>query len=46
MIPLVIFLLACLAVYLGTVLAAFSALLRFSLRMLAESSAGPRDLLS
>lgn len=46
MIPLVVFLLACLAVYLGTILAAFSALMRFSLRMLAESSAGPRDLLT
>jgi putative hemolysin len=45
-IPLVVFLLACLAVYLGTILAAFSALMRFSLRMLAESSAGPRDLLT
>ncbi len=46
MIPLVVFLLACVAVYLGTILAAFSALMRFSLRMLAESSAGPRDLLT
>lgn len=46
MIPLLVFLLACLAVYLGTILAAFSAVMRFSLRMLAESSAGPRDLLS
>ena len=46
MIPLVVFLLACLAVYLGTILAAFSALMRFSLRMLAQSSAGSRDLLS
>lgn len=45
MIPLVVFLLACVAVYLGTILAAFSALLRFSLRMLAESSAGSKDLL-
>lgn len=45
MIPLVVFLLACLAVYLGTILAAFSAIMRFSLRMLAESSAGSRDLL-
>jgi len=45
-IPLVVFLLACLAVYLGTILAAFSALMRFSLRMLAESSSGSRDLLS
>ena len=46
MIPLVVFLLACAAVYLGTILAAFSALLRFSLRMLAESSAGSKDLLT
>ena len=46
MIPLVVFLLACLAIYLGTILAAFSALMRFSLRMLAQSSAGSRDLLS
>jgi putative hemolysin len=44
-IPLTVFLLACLAVYLGTILAAFSALMRFSLRMMAESAAGPRDLL-
>ncbi len=46
MIPLLVFLLACLAVYLGTILAAFSALMRFSLRMMAESAAGPRDLLA
>ena len=45
MIPLLVFLLACVAVYLGTILAAFSALMRFSLRMMAESAAGPRDLL-
>ena len=45
MIPLVVFLLACVAVYLGTILAAFSALMRFSLRMMAESAAGQRDLL-
>jgi len=45
-IPLAVFLLACVAVYLGTILAAFSALLRFSLRMLAESSAGSKDLLT
>jgi CBS domain containing-hemolysin-like protein len=45
-IPLVVFLLACLAVYLGTILAAFSVLMRFSLRMLAESTTGPRDLLT
>ncbi len=46
MIPLLVFLLACAAVYLGTILAAFSALMRFSLRMLAESTAGPRDVLT
>ena len=46
MIPLIVFLLACVAVYLGTILAAFSALMRFSLRMLAESSAGSKDLLT
>jgi putative hemolysin len=45
-IPLLVFLLACAAVYLGTILAAFSALMRFSLRMLAESTAGPRDVLT
>ena len=45
MIPLAVFLLACVAVYLGTILAAFSALMRFSLRMMAESAAGQRDLL-
>lgn len=44
--PLAIFLLACAAIYLGTLLAAFSALMRFSLRLIAESSAGPRDLLT
>lgn len=46
MIPLAVFLLACVAIYLGTILAAFSALMRFSLRMMAESSAGPRDVIS
>ena len=46
MIPLVVFLLACVAIYLGTILAAFSALMRFSLRMMAESTAGSRDLLT
>jgi CBS domain containing-hemolysin-like protein len=46
MTPLIVFLLACVAVYLGTILAAFSALMRFSLRMMAQSSAGPRDLLA
>ncbi len=46
MIPLAVFLLACVAVYLGTILAAFSALMRFSLRMLAESTSDPRDQLT
>ena len=45
MIPLLVFLLACVAIYLGTILAAFSALMRFSLRMMAESTSGSRDLL-
>ena len=36
MIPLSIFLLACAAVYLGTIEAAFSALMRLSLRLIAE----------
>jgi len=36
MIPLALFLLGCLAVYVGTVQAAFSALMRLSLRLLAE----------
>jgi putative hemolysin len=36
MIPLLVFLLACLAVFLGTVEAAFSALMRLSLRLVAE----------
>lgn len=46
MIPLIVFLLACLAVYLGTVLAAFSAIMRFSLRLMAESSSGSNDVLT
>jgi putative hemolysin len=41
MIPLAVFLLACAAVYLGTIDAAFSALMRLSLRLLAERSARP-----
>jgi CBS domain containing-hemolysin-like protein len=41
MIPLSIFLLACAAVYLGTIDAAFSALMRLSLRLLAERGARP-----
>ena len=44
MIPLVLFLLGCLAVYVGTVQAAFSALMRLSLRLLAERN-GRGDLL-
>jgi CBS domain containing-hemolysin-like protein len=38
MIPLAIFLLACAAVYIGTIQAAFSALMRLSLRLVAERS--------
>jgi CBS domain containing-hemolysin-like protein len=41
MIPLAIFLLACLAVYLGAIEAAFSALMRLSLRLTAERSSRP-----
>lgn len=41
MIPLGIFLLACAAVYLGAIEAAFSALMRLSLRLLAERSDRP-----
>ena len=41
MIPLTVFLLACAVVYLGTIDAAFSALMRLSLRLLAERSARP-----
>ena len=44
MIPLAVFLLACAAVYLGTIDAAFSALMRLSLRLLAERSARPGAL--
>src|SRR5215218_6453720 len=44
MIPLTVFLLACAAVYLGTIDAAFSALMRLSLRLLAERSARPGAL--
>jgi len=40
MIPLALFLLGCLAVYVGTVQAAFSALMRLSLRLLAERNSG------
>ena len=44
MTPLLIFLLACLAVYLGTIEAAFSALMRLSLRLIAERSDRPGRL--
>jgi putative hemolysin len=44
MIPLLVFLLACAAVYLGAIEAAFSALMRLSLRLLAERSGGPGHL--
>jgi len=41
MIPLVVFLLACAAVYLGAIEAAFSALMRLSLRLVAERTDRP-----
>jgi CBS domain containing-hemolysin-like protein len=44
MIPLSIFLLACAAVYLGSIEAAFSALMRLSLRLVAERSNRPGAL--
>ena len=44
MIPLTLFLLACCALYLGTIQAAFNALMRVSLRLLAEGSGRGRDL--
>ena len=44
MIPLSIFLLACAAVYLGAIEAAFSALMRLSLRLVAERSGRPDGL--
>src|SRR5262245_22203436 len=44
MIPLTLFLLACLAVYLGAIDAAFSALMRLSLRLSAERSERPDAL--
>ena len=44
MIPLAIFLLACAAVYLGAIEAAFSALMRLSLRLVAERSDRPGEL--
>ena len=45
MIPLLLFLLGCVGVYVGTIVAAFSVMLRLSLRLLAERS-GRRELLS
>ncbi len=44
MIPLSVFLLACAAVYLGAIEAAFSALMRLSLRLVAERSNRPGTL--
>jgi putative hemolysin len=44
MIPLLLFLLACAAVYVGTIQAAFSALLRVQLRLIAEGSGQGPDL--
>ena len=44
MIPLTVFLLACAGVYLGTIEAAFSALMRLSLRLVAERSGRPGTL--
>ena len=44
MIPLGIFLLACAAIYLGAIEAAFSALMRLSLRLVAERSDRPGAL--
>ena len=44
MIPLSIFLLACAAVYLGAIEAAFSALMRLSLRLVAQRSSRPDEL--
>jgi putative hemolysin len=46
MIPLAVFLLGCLGVYLGTIEAAFSALMRLSLRLMAERSDRPGALSS
>ncbi len=44
MIPLIVFLLACVAVYLGAIGSAFSALMRLSLRLVAERSDRPDTL--
>ena len=46
MIPLAVFLLGCVGVYLGTMEAAFSALMRLSLRLMAERSDRPGALTS
>ena len=46
MIPLAVFLLGCLGIYLGTIEAAFSALMRLSLRLIAERSDRPGALSS
>ena len=43
MIPLTLFLLACGAIYLGTIQAAFNSLMRVSLRLLAEGTTGRRN---
>jgi putative hemolysin len=44
MIPLAVFLLGCVGIYLGTIEAAFSALMRLSLRLIAERSDRPGGL--
>ena len=44
MTPLAVFLLGCLGIYLGTIEAAFSALMRLSLRLIAERSDRPGAL--
>jgi CBS domain containing-hemolysin-like protein len=44
MIPLLVFLLGCLGIYLGTIEAAFSALMRLSLRLIAERRDRPGSL--
>jgi CBS domain containing-hemolysin-like protein len=44
MTPLLVFLLGCVAIYLGTIEAAFSALMRLSLRIMAERSDRPHAL--
>ena len=44
MTPLIVFLLGCVAIYLGAIEAAFSALMRLSLRLLAERTGRPEAL--